>query len=223
MRSLLLLGALAMTPGLFGATVYWTDWQSADAGHVYGVITLPDTSTINVTYTGDYYGVQLTGGTNYWTPNAYTGGDVSNAPDSLNNDIIQAGKGTGGLFTFSPSIHNPILALVSVNGPTLTFSAPPVVQNSGCGYWGCDTFSVTGNILSSTHGGEGHGSIEFSGDFSSLSFTESGAENWRGLTVGVLGAAVQNESGVPEPTTWIGLTSGLTLLLIRRRRAATAA
>jgi hypothetical protein len=100
-----------------------------------------------------------------------------------------------------------------------------VVQNSGCGHWGCDTFSVIGNTLGSTHGGEGHGSVEFSGDFSSLSFTESGFENWRGITIGVLGPAIEipSESGVPEPTTWIGLASGLTFLLIWRRRPTTAA
>jgi hypothetical protein len=211
LRGLFLL--LAVVPLLSASTVYWTNWTSSDAGHVYGVITLADSTTINVTYTGGYYGAQTPNGIDYWQPSVYAGGVIGNAPDSLNNGIIQLGTGSGGAFTFSDPVLDPVMGVVSLNGPSLTFSALPVVQNSGCGYWGCGTLFVTGTTLYSN--GEGHGSVEFQGTYSSISFTESGPENWRGLTVGVLGEG----AGVPEPATFALLGLGLIGMgLVRRRR-----
>jgi hypothetical protein len=194
----LVLGLAAFAPGLFAGTVYWTDWTSSDA--------------INVTYTGGYFGAQTPNGTDFWQPNVYTSALVGNAPDSLNNGIIEIGTGSGGSFTFSSPIQDPIMGVVSLNGPTLTFDAAFNVQNSGCGYWGCGTlFYNAGNTLSSN--GEGHGSIEFPGAFSSISFTESGVEDWRGLTVGVVGSAA------PEPATWMIIGAGIVLLGWRRKSA----
>jgi hypothetical protein len=48
--------------------VSWTDWSSASAGTVLGTITLPDASTIGVTYSGNFAFAQTSGGgQNYWT------------------------------------------------------------------------------------------------------------------------------------------------------------
>lgn len=205
----------AVVPLLPAATVYWTDWTSSDSGHVYGVITLPG-STINVTYTGGYFWAQVSGGTDFWVPNPYVGGDVGNAPDSANppgSDIIALGTGAGGMFTFSAAVLDPVMGVVSLNGPSLTFSATPVVQDSGCGWWGCGTLFVSGTTLYSDS--EGHGSVEFPGTYSSISFTESAPESWRGLTVGVLGEG----AGVPEPATLALLGFGLAAIgLVRRCR-----
>lgn len=217
--ALLLIAATLLTvPMAFGGTIYWTDWTSADASHVYGTITLPSSTVVQVTYTGGYYFANLTPSTDYWRPNTYTGGIVGDAPDSLNTDIIGFGTGAGGSLTFSAAVEDPILAIVSMNGPTLTFSAAPVVQASGCGYWGCDTLTASGDTLVSTHGGEGHGTVEFQGDFSTLSFTESGSENWRGLTVGIVG--LEPTANAPEPATLtlFGLGAAGLLRRLRARR-----
>lgn len=212
--------AMALVPVCgFSAQTYWTDWQSATTGNngsASGVITLQDASTINVSYTGGLYFAQTPNGADYWSPNVYTSAVVSNAPDSLNNGILAIGTGSAlDTITFSRAVVNPIMSIVSLNGPTFTFDAPFTVLSSGCGYWGCGNLSYgAGNVLSSN--GEGHGTIQFNGTFTSISFSESGAENWRGITVGV--------SPTPEPETYAMMIAGLGLVgsIARRRKTALA-
>lgn len=197
--------ALAAASFSANATL-WTDWQNASAGLVTGTIADPG-GPVTVSYTGGYFFAQTSGGTNFWNPNVYTSVGVTNAPSSLNNDIIGLGTGAGGTFTFSQAVVNPVFAIVSLNGPTFTFNAPFTVLSSGCGYWGCGNLTYNpGNVLDG--GGEGHGTIQFNGTFSSISFTESGSENWRGVTVGIAGAA----SGVPEPSALALMALGLLAL-----------
>jgi hypothetical protein len=225
--------AVAFAPLLSASAVSWADWTSSDATHVYGVITLPDASVIDVTYTGGYFFAQLnenSSNIDYWigrnTPGQpYVGGVVGNAPDQNasnvfdgNTDMIAIGTGAGGALTFSSPVLDPVMGFISLNGPSLTFNAPLTVQDSGCGYWGCDTLTVDpGNVLHATNFGEGHGSVEFNGSYSSISFTESGSENWRGLQVGILGAAPTG--GVPEPATWGVMLGGLGILALCRKLA----
>lgn len=219
------IGAVALISAFAPATaaaapVYWTDWVSASAGNsgsASGIITLADSSTVNVAYSGGLYSAQISGGANYWSPNAYTSATVDNAPDSLNTDILRLGQGTPmNTITFSTPVTNPIMAVVSFNGPSWTFDAPFTVLSSGCGYWGCDTLnSGNGNILSSTHLGEGHGTLQFLGTFSSISWAENGAENWRGITVGV-----SDVSPVPVPAAaWLFGSALAGLGFIGKRRS----
>jgi hypothetical protein len=91
------------------------------------------------------------------------------------------------------------LAVISVNGPGLYFSAPFNVLSDGCGYWGCgNLFIGAGNLLYSN--GEGTGAIQFPGTFTQITINEQGYENWRGFTVGLT---------TPEPASLLLLGSGL--------------
>ena len=174
------------------STAHWTDWTvgttGSTGGSASGRIDLPGLPPINVSYSGDIYGIQVSGGTNFWLPDAYASSTVLNSP-SPNTDIIMIGNGTSpNTITFSRPILNPVMAIVSLNGPTLTFTAPFTVLNSGCGYWGCGSLTFgAGNVLSSS--GDAHGVIMFPGTFTSITFSQGGREIWRGFTIGILGSA----------------------------------
>jgi hypothetical protein len=202
------------------APVAWTDWTSVTpgaGGSASGVITLPDASTVNVSYQGGLYFGQTgnSGDIDYWSPNAYTSATVDNAPDSLNSDMLALGTGSAiNTLTFSSPMTNPVLSVVSFNGPSWTFDAPFTVLSSGTGYWGTDTLNGgAGNVLSSTNGGEGHGTIQFLGTYSSISWQESGPESWRGITVGAA-------APVPLPAAvWLFGSACTGFALVRRRQA----
>lgn len=197
---LVLLIALFAAPAGFAGTVTWASWNSSGPGQVSGTL-----GGVGVTYLGGYFFAQTNNsGTDYWNPQApYLSGTVSNAPDSQSVDIIAIGTGgQGETITFSSPVTNPILAVISVNGPGLYFSAPFNVLSDGCGYWGCGSlFMGAGNLLYSN--GEGTGAIQFPGTFTQITINEAGYENWRGFTVGVL------PTGVPEPSSLLLIGTGL--------------
>jgi hypothetical protein len=197
---MLVIGSMISVPAAHAATVTWADWTTASSNQVSGTL-----GGIGVTYSGGYYFAQTNNvGTDYWNPQApYLSSTVSNAPDSQSVDIIAIGTGgTGETITFSSPVTNPVLAIVSINGPGLFFSAPFNVLSDGCGYWGCGNLLIgSGNLLYSN--GEGHGVIQFPGTFTSITIDEQGAENWRGFTVGVL------PSSVPEPGSLLLIGTGV--------------
>jgi hypothetical protein len=209
MRKLLLSFILTVQFG-FGATVYWTDWVSASAGEVSGSITALS-RTVDVNYSGSLNFALTSGGSDYWDfPATYTSPEVSNAPPS---DLISITGGTANTLSFSSPVVNPILAIISLNGPGFTFAGNPSIEvlNSGCGVFGCGTLQVSGNVLSTAGGAEGHGLVRLNGTFTSITFA-GGNEYWRGIQVGITDAAT-----VPEPGTWISIAGGLVLLAFRRR------
>jgi hypothetical protein len=205
-KVLAVLFVILVTSFASAGNVTWTNWQSNDATNVYGTL-----GAVNVTYSGSYFFAQINNaGIDYWNPQApYLSPTVSNAPDSQSVDIIAIGTGgVGETITFSQPVTNPILAVVSVNGPGLYFSAPFTVLSDGCGYWGCGhLYTGAGNLLYSN--GEGHGAIMFPGTFTQIAINESGYENWRGFTVGV----------TPEPGSLMLLGSGVLALagVLRRK------
>jgi PEP-CTERM motif len=210
--------AVVSTPA-HAVFVNWTDWVAQSTNHVDGTVTV-DSTIVEVDYDGATFFVQTDSGTNWWTqPNPaalpYTGGDVENAPPPP--DIIALGTGGTKTISFSQSVANPFIALVSWNGNVVDFDTPIEIISQGQGFWGNGTIDLNDDGDGFTGIGEVHGIIRLSGTFTSISFTDT-SESWHGFTVGFEGLG--GGEPVPEPGT-IGLI-GLGVLGIalgRRRRA----
>jgi len=208
---------LAASAANAAVVVSWADLTSSDSTSVSGAITAPG-GAIGVTFTGSYLFSQTNGaGADYWVDNGYTQGLV-NRPTGT--DIIALSAGGAKTITFSTPVSNPYIAFTSWNGNVVEFSAPFAVISQGCGYWGCGSFAVTPDSKGFTGIGEVHGVLQFTGVFTSISFTDT-SEGWHGLTVGVADVA----SGVPEPSTWAMMLIGFAGLgfAYRRRRLVAAA
>lgn len=181
----------AASPAMAVDTVDWADWTWATTGAAASA-----TGTIgplSITYSGEIYpAAQVSGGTNFWLPNTpYLSATVTNAPPTP--DIIRLnGMSSTALnqITFSEPIIDPVMAICSLGQPNdyyvrYDFDAPFDVLSYGPGYWGGPgtLTELTGNVL---EGLEGHGTIQFRGTFSSISWTVSPRENWHGFTIGKL-------------------------------------
>ena len=191
---------LVAIPGARAAVYSYVDWTSANVamGSANGVVTLPDSSTVSVTFEaissdgapGKLYGAQVDGGTNYWNPTTpYVSPQVENAPPTP--DILQLQGGTNETYrvTLSEPIKDPIMALVSLGQrglpTTYDFDAPFTIVSQGPGYFGGnDTAleSLPGNVL---QGSEGSGTIQFIGTFATFSWTVPTPETWHGFTFGI--------------------------------------
>ena len=211
---------------LHASNIAWTHWTadvvSGTAGSAAGVINAASGS-VNISYIGDVasptqINTTTSTGTNYWNfPSTYTGGIVSNAPSSLNHDVISFSQGNTvtDTVTFSSPVLNPILAIVSLNGANLSFSTPVTVLASGPGSFGGGTLFVStpNTLLQDT--GEGNGIVELAGTFSSFTFVHTAPEFWAGFTIGI--EDVATVSGVPEPGTALLLGCGMAAALIGRK------
>ena len=226
----LLLAALVLSPTAFAQNTSWTDWVSHVPGSSTGVAagTVLD-GQVAVTYTGEVLANTQTSdniGTNYWvggmTPpgtSPYTSATVTNAPGTAEIITLQGGPGSGtNTITFSQAVLDPVMAVVSLGQGGVpvrySFDQDFNVLSSGIGFWGGGTFANDGNDL--LLGEEGHGTIQFSGWVSSISWVASPSEFWHGFQIGV----------IPEPETYALMLAGLGLLgfvATRRRRAILAA
>ena len=199
-----------------GATIYWTDWTSATVGtpgSASGSITFPGPFNIGVTYSGEVASTtQTSGGTNYWNsaPSVYTDpGTVDNGP--TNSDIITLDRSSSlNTITFSSPVVDPVMAFLSLGrdpavwGPNYIvryeFDAPFTVLNYGPNNIWAGVGTLTDIGSNTLEGIEGNGIIQFSGTFSSISWSNSPNEYWHGFTVG---------APVPEPGTMLLLGSEL--------------
>lgn len=237
------LGLALMSLGASAAPVYWTDWTSNTSTTATGVITT-GTSTVNVSYSNPQglAFVQTTGGTDYWgtnktaTNSPYTSTLVDNAPTGT--DIVGLYLAGTQTLSFSQTIANPVFSFVSLNGNGYGFTqdfdilSQGGVDGNACGYWGCGTSYK--NVVTLGDGstqyqllgtGEPHGTIRFTGAFSSVSWNSLSNEYWNGFTVGVQGTAQEVfTSAVPEPETYAMMLAGLGLMgaVARRRKAKQA-
>lgn len=210
-------GAVLLTAPVSAAPIVWTDWTSADATSAAGTA-----GGVTVTFSGLINpAAQTAGGTNYWAVNSsiYTSvPEVDNPPPD--SDIIRLTGGTGAgtqTLTFSQPVVDPVMAIMSLGQTSVEvryeFDAPFDVLNSGPGFFGGGILNeLAGNVL---QGFEGHGLIQFSGTFSSISWDIPLPEFWHGFQVGF---AAQ----VPEPMSiWllaVGLI-GLGSMLGRKARS----
>jgi hypothetical protein len=159
-----------------------------------------------------------------WTPTSTfaDGVVVGNAPVTANG-IMQLTGGTNAVNTlsFSTPLTNPVLAIWSLGQPGLMaefdFSATPVLLAGGPSTeFGGSSISVAGNDVL---GAEGNGTVEFTGTFSSITWTNPVFENFYGFNVGA-------PTAVPEPTSMavFGLVgvAGLGVAAWRRQKRAKA-
>lgn len=238
---------------------YWTDWTGADldpgAGfQAQGTITT-STSTVTVTYSNPngvgFY--QPSGGADYYSGGSgstspYTSSLVDNRPTGTDIIALQfAGTQT---LQFSQAIANPVFAFVSLNRNGYAFDQDFEILSLGgvdgnaCGYWSCggaDKVVVDlGNgkfeyqlIANNVGGTEPHGTLRFTGAFSTVTWRSLTNEYWNGFTVGVQGTAIEilpceadptlpqcNPNDVPEPGTFALLGLGLLGMWFLRRRVA---
>lgn len=191
---------LASTPA-YAAVYNYVDWTVADvaAGTASGTITLPDNSTVTVTFEaidpdltpGTLFGAQTSGaGTNYWSPSTpYISAQVENAPPTT--DILQLAGGLNQTYkvTLSEPIKDPIMAMVSLGSPgtrcTYDFDSPFAIVSQGVGYWGGGASALKALPDDILEGYEGHGTIQFIGTFSTFSWIVPTTEAWHGFTFGI--------------------------------------
>jgi hypothetical protein len=184
------------------ALVNWTDWIEGDGGsRVIGDLDFGTTS-VTVTYSGSYSFAQTAGGTNFWSPEEpYISSEVENAPPAY--DIIALSNGGSNTITFSQTVIDPVIALVSWNNNTVEFGVPIEILSYGSGFFGNGVPELNSGSTGFYGNGEVHGVIRLAGAYDSITFTDV-PEGWHGFTVGAV--------ATPEPASVLLLGTGLALL-----------
>jgi hypothetical protein len=204
---------LAAAPAL--ATL-WTDWTSATLGNPGSAVGALD--GITVTYNGQVIAQTVTNGSfTGWAPDSsFVGGTVTSSPSTEGDIIALTGAFTGAYtLTFDSPVEDPFIAFFSLGNPrfqaSLNFDAPPTFVVGGpSANFGGQAITVAGNTVS---GQEGNGVVQFTGTFSSISWTTSTPEFWYGFTVGMPEAVP-----VPEPSSLALLGAAIGFYLFGRIR-----
>jgi hypothetical protein len=201
------------------ADVYsYVDWTEADValGTAKGTITLPDQSTVTVTFkatqedgsAGNLFGAQVDPGTNYWMPaEPFISAEVENAPPDSDILQLQGGQNETYTVTLSEPIKDPIMAILSLGQfavpTTYDFDSPFVIVSQGVGYFGGSATALRTLPDDVLEGSEGHGTIKFTGTFETFSWTVPTPEAWHGFTFGIRTTErlePTEEAGAPSPS-----------------------
>jgi hypothetical protein len=223
---------------------YWVNWTGAPGSYPNTMVTPsgnanyatlgtgtlfdPNTSqTINITYSGEIYSLSEfnnPSGTDWFNyPGAYLSDYVTTLPPRGNFIAVTGYSGLVNTITFSSPVTNLLMAIGSLGRfdlqSTLVFDKNATVISSGAGLYGNGPLTMSGP--STLVGNEGNGMIQFTGTFSSLSWTIPNEELYMVYNIGIsnVGAAA-----VPEP----GQVAASLLLLagiggyvwMKRRKAA---
>ena len=212
-------GSLSAALPATAAPISWATWSNVVRNATHGSATATfATAGVTASYSGELerFG---TGYASYGPASTFSGGAVDNAPPTANGIITIAG-GAGAptdTITFSKPVVNPVMAIWSLGqakgSAEFKFNQPFTIQSGGPNAEnGGSTITASGNNL---FGNEGNGVIQFTGTFTSISWTNPNYENWFGFTVGTPVAAV------PEPETYALMLGGLGVIamIARRRRA----
>ncbi|WP_236617853.1 beta strand repeat-containing protein [Rhodopirellula europaea] len=202
-----------ITPSNVYHWVDWTTWDSVSKTAT-GTITV-GSDVITVTYHNPQgiFGIQTSGGVNYWTGRAgaafvgqspYISNNVSNGPSTT--DLIQLQYAGTQKLSFSESVENLAFSIMSMNGNGYGFDQDFTIESysglngAGPGYYGGgtmtkaivgDTFQLNDGGMNSASDGhsEPHGTIRFNNAFSELTWESLSDETWNGFSVGVSGTS----------------------------------
>jgi hypothetical protein len=224
-RSVLASAAVALaifTGGSAHASfIDWATWTQNTVGYPTGGSATGITPLgLTITYSGELLSVQP----NYpsWMPtSSYVGGNVANAPPQSGGILqLQGGANPAPIdtITFSSAVVNPVFAIWSLgqNGINASFNfinAPFTIQKGG------PSLEYTGQAITANgdtvFGVEGNGTIQFTGTYTQIQWTNPVKEFWYGFTVG---------SAVPEPGTWAMMILGFAGIgfMAYRRKSKTA-
>ena len=212
--------SLSIATSASAAVIDWTNWTSSTNGNPGGSAT-GTASGVTVNYSGELQALVA----NYpsWGPTStFSGGSVGNAPPQAYGIIrlyggqLPTGGYTTDTITFSKAVTNPVMAIWSLGqggiNASFNFNATPTLQSGGpSAEYSGSSIVVSGNNV---YGSEGNGTVQFTGTYTSLSWTNPTYEGWYGFTVGV--------SAVPEPGEWALMLSGISLMgfMVRRKKSA---
>jgi hypothetical protein len=226
------LTSVALTSGMSAnaaVTVNWTDWNAPGsyplsastlpatgwwgnsieyASGTTGSITMPDSTVVGVTFTGEILqdggaSVFTTAAPSLWissqgTPSAYISETVPSLPPTDTRIGLSGYGNPTQSITFSQSVENIVLIIRSLGSSTIaatwTFTQPFVVLSEKS----TAPFTVSGGNTELT-GMESNGVIQFLGTFDSFSWTVSAAEIYSNWNLGVSSVSAPDPSPVPEP------------------------
>jgi len=189
-------------------------WPYNYANGTTGSITMPDTSTVGVTLSGEVmgsYGASAfgTSDNSFWNGSNYNGTTYisSNVPSlPPNSDRI----GVGGFaipnqsLTFSSPVSNIVMNIWSLGDDqgtlgTWVFDQPFVILSQNAGQYPTQPFALQSAPGNTLNGREGVGTIQFTGTFTSLSWDVINPEVYAVWNIGVTSAIAPDPSPVPEP------------------------